>query len=84
MKKWRLCGCVNVDVYVSVEAETLEEAIEIAEDECRMEEYCNNTVGVDYWSADAVSDGDVCCSYEIEWEEQYCELEDEWEDDDDE
>lgn len=82
MRKWRLVGYANVDVSISVEAETLEEAIDMASSEVTMTEYCNGTVGVDYWSADRISDGDTCCGSEIEWQEEWCELEEEWEEED--
>lgn len=82
MQKWTLCGTVPVDVYVTVVAESLDEAIAMAEDEVGMTEYCNGTVGVDYWSSDAISDGDTNCSCEIEWIADYCELEEEWEEED--
>ena len=47
MATFRINGTTIVDVYVEVEAETLEEAIEKADDSCRHEEYTNGTMAVE-------------------------------------
>ena len=79
MRKWRLNGQVTLDVYVDVVAETLEEAIEIAEDDVSITEYCGAQVGVDYY-ADEEDEADlVDGGMGIEWNETYSELKEEWE-----
>lgn len=83
MRKWRLYGYVAVDVSVSVTAETVDEAIDLAESRVVVTEYCNGTVGVDYWN-DEIEDSDISCSDNISWNENYCELEEEWEEEDEE
>lgn len=75
MRKYRLNGTVTLDVYIDVVAESLEQAIEIAEDDVSITEYCGAQVGVDYWI-----DGGMG----IEWNETYSELVEEWEEDDEE
>ena len=85
MREWEIRGIVTLDVIVTVEAETLEEAIEIAEGDVSIEEYCGAQVGVDYGYADEVTDADLCDGgMGIEWHEEWCEFKGEFEVDDDE
>ena len=85
MKEWEIRGQVLLDVTVTVEAETLEEAIEIAEDDVRLEEYCGAQVGLDYGYAEEVTDADLCDGgINIDWHEEWCECTGEFEVDDDE
>lgn len=69
MAKFRVNGTTVVDIYVEVEADTLEEAIEKAEDSCSLEEYANGTMGVESYEYDV----DVCATGWIEWNEEYSE-----------
>lgn len=71
MAKFRVNGTTIVDIYVEVEADTLEEAIEKAEDSCTLEEYTNGTMGVESYEYDV----DVCANGWIEWHEDYSEME---------
>ena len=65
MKKWIVNGVVTVDVYVEVEAETLQEAMEYADSNVGMVTYANETVGADDYEGDAKIE--VFCSDNIEW-----------------
>lgn len=69
MATFRINGTTIVDVYVEIEADTLEEAIDKAEDTCRLEEYVNGCVGVENYEYDV----DMCASGWIEWHEEYSE-----------
>ena len=51
INRYRLCGTVMVDVYIDIDAPTLEDAIEYAENNVAIEEYANGTIGVeDAWN----------------------------------
>ena len=85
MREWEIRGIVTLDVIVTVEAETLEEAIEIAEGDVSIEEYCGAQVGLDYGYADEVTDGDLTYDEtDIEWHKEWCQQTGEFEVDDDE
>ena len=84
MKEWEIRGIVTLDVIVTVEAETLEEAMKIADGDVSIEEYCGGQVGVDYGYADEVTDADLCDGgMGIEWHEEWCRSIREWEEEDD-
>lgn len=72
MATFRINGTTIVDVYVEVEAETLEEAIEIADEHYHIEEYCNNTIGVEDNSYE-LPEGEIVSNGWIEWHEEYSE-----------
>ena len=72
LKTWKVNGVVMVDVYVEVMAETLEEAMQIVDDDVFMEEYANETVGADY-NADEINEIELVCCDCIEWHEEYSE-----------
>lgn len=83
MKQYELVGTVTCDVRIKVTAQSLEEAIELAEDGVSITEYCGGQVGVDYWgdefdAADMTEGG-----MGIEWSEEWSELVDTWEEEDD-
>ena len=85
MREWEVRGIVTLDVIVTVEAETLEEAMKIAEEDASIEEYCGAQVGVDYGYAESVTGADLCDGgMGIEWHEEWCELKDEWEEEEEE
>lgn len=69
MATFRINGTTIVDVYVEIEAETLEEAIEIADNICTLEEYNGGYVGVDSGGYDS----EMCANGWIEWHEEYSE-----------
>lgn len=68
MAKYEVRGTTTLDVYVFVEAESEDEAMEKVE-ECGFcpEEYCNETVGVTYSGDTDVSDVQVCATGWIEF-----------------
>lgn len=45
MNRYRIYGTVQVDVCVEIDAPTMEDAFEYAENNFRIEEYCGGTVG---------------------------------------
>ena len=72
INRYRLCGTVMVDVYIDIDAPTLEDAIEYAENNIAIEEYANGTIGVEDGGYN-FGDGEItCCDY-INWAEDYCE-----------
>ena len=73
INRYRVYGTVSVDVCVEVDAPTMEDAIAYAEDNYRMEEYSNGTVGIEDRDYN-FSDGEVTCCCEIEWQEDCSEL----------
>lgn len=89
INKYRICGTVMVDVTVEVDAPTLEDAINYVEDNYRMEEYANNTVGCEDGGYE-FEEAELTCCCDIEWCENYSELIEEnvttytdiWDDDD--
>ena len=84
MREWEIRGLVTLDVIVTVEAETLEEAIEIAEGDVSLEEYCGAQVGLDYGYADEVTEADLRDGgMDIEWHKEWCQQTGEFEVDDD-
>lgn len=67
MAKYEVRGTTTLDVYVFVEAESEDEALEKVEEfNFTPEEYCNETVGVTFCEGDdedgAVSDVCVCAT----------------------
>lgn len=76
LNRYRVCGTVTVDVYVEIEAKSLEDAIEYAEENFEMTEYANGSLGVEdgNWEFD---DGEVTCGDYIRWHEEYSTLEEE-------
>ena len=82
MQEWKINGTITMDVYVTVRAESLEEAMKIADDDVVIEEYVGAQAGVEY-CADEIYDADFCDGgMGIEWLKQYAELLDEWEEED--
>lgn len=73
MNRYRICGTVSVDVYAEIDAPTLEDAMEYAENNFHMEEYCNGTVGCED-SGYEFGEAEVTCCCDIDWEEAYSEL----------
>ena len=73
MNKYRIYGTVSVDVCVEVVAPTLEDAIEYAEDNYRMEEYCNGTVGCEDGGYE-FDDAELTCCCDVEWQNDSAEL----------
>ncbi len=67
MAQFRVHGTTVIDIYVTVEAETMEEAIEIAEDNVRMVEYCNETIGAETYGAETYGGAEVCENGYIDW-----------------
>ena len=81
VNRYRVYGAVTVDVYMEIDAPSIEEALEYAEDNCHIIEYANGTVGIeddDY----NFGDGEITCCCEVEWEEAYSEMVEEDVDDD--
>lgn len=72
MAKFRISATGYIDIDVVVEAETAKEALEIAEDNIRLETYSNDTVGVDYWDDD-IEEVEVSDSDYIDWNKAYIE-----------
>ena len=68
MAVWRVNGTTTIDVYVEVEAETLEEAIDICYSEVNLAEYCNNTLGVE-----SPYDAEISENGYIDWSEEWSE-----------
>ena len=65
INRYRLCGTVMVDVYIDIDAPTLEDAIEYAENNVAIEEYANGTIGVEDGGYN-FGDGEItCCDYII-------------------
>ena len=73
--KYKLNGTVTADVYVEVIADSMEEAIEYAEDNFRIEEYANGMIGVE--DDNYEYEGEVVCCDTITWYEEYSECEEE-------
>ena len=69
MAVWSVHGSVVMDIYAEVEADTIEEAIEICENDVRVTEYCDGTIGVDY-NDDCIEDVETDASGNwVSWEE---------------
>lgn len=73
MNRYRVCGTVSVDVYAEIDAPTLEDALEYARDNFRMEEYCNGSVGCEDGGYE-FGDAEVTCCCDIDWWDDYSEL----------
>lgn len=73
MAKFSVCGTMFVDVQVYVEADTLEDAIELASSDALAESYANETVGVEIYSDDIELVEVNADSSRIEWAEEWCE-----------
>ena len=73
MNRYRICGTVSIDVYAEIDAPTLEDAMAYAEDNFRMEEYCNGTVGCEDGNYE-FGEAEVACCCDIDWHEDYSEL----------
>ena len=73
INRYRVCGTVMVDVYMEIDAPTLEDAIEYASDNCCIEEYANGTIGVEDGSYN-FGEGEVTCGNYVDWDENYSEL----------
>lgn len=73
MNRYRVCGKVSVDVYVEIDAPTLEDAIEYAENNFHMEEYCGGTIGCEDGNYE-FGEGEVTCCCDIDWLDDYSEL----------
>ena len=73
MNRYRICGTVSIDVYAEIDAPTLEDAMAYAEDNFRMEEYCNGTVGCEDGNYE-FGEAEVTCCCDIDWHEDYSEL----------
>lgn len=71
--RYRIYGTVQVDVAVEIEAHSLEEAIEYAWDNYRMEEYTNGTVGCEDGSYE-FDDAELTCCCDVEWTEDGFEI----------
>lgn len=74
MAKFNVCGTMFVNVEVEVEAETLEEAMDIVSGDVYPESYVNETIGVEYGS-DAITSVvvDACGFNNIDWSEEWSE-----------
>ena len=73
MAKFRVNGTTVIDVYVTVEADSLEEAMEKVEDMgFYTEEYCNEAVGVAS-SEDDYEELEICSTDDITFNEEYSE-----------
>ena len=59
--RYRIYGTVQVDVMVEIEAHSLEEAMDYAWDNYRMEEYCNGTIGCEDGGYE-FDDAELTCS----------------------
>lgn len=68
MAMYRVCGATTINVYLDIEADSLEEAIELAEDNANLVEYCDGSLGIycDY-------DGNISENGWFEWYEEYSE-----------
>lgn len=73
MAIWRVSGTTVINVYVEVEAETLEEAIDICDSNIGLTEYCDGNIGVDSYYADEISDVEVSENGYIDWSEEWSE-----------
>ena len=73
INRYRIYGTVMVDVAVEVDAPTLEDAMNYVEDNYRMEEYANNTVGCEDGGYE-FNEAEVTCCCDVEWSEDYSEL----------
>lgn len=73
MNRYRVCGTVSVDIYAEIDAPTLEDALEYARDNFRMEEYCNGSVGCEDGGYE-FGDAEVTCCCDIDWYDDYSEL----------
>ncbi len=71
MAVWRVSGTTTINVYVEVEAETLEEAIDICDSNINLTEYCDGNIGVDSYYADEISDVEVSENGYIDWSEEW-------------
>lgn len=73
MNRYRVCGTVSVDIYAEIDAPTLEDALEYARDNFRMEEYCNGSIGCEDGGYE-FGDAEVTCCCDIDWWDDYSEL----------
>ena len=73
MNRYRICGTVSIDVYAEIDAPTFEDAMAYAEDNFRIEEYCNGTVGCEDGTYE-FGEAEVTCCCDINWHEDYSEL----------
>ena len=73
MNRYRICGTVSIDVYAEIDAPTFEDAMAYAEDNFRMEEYCNSTVGCEDGNYE-FGEAEVTCCCDIDWHEDCSEL----------
>lgn len=68
MAVWRVSGETVINVYVEVEAETLEEAIDMCWNEVKLTEYCDGTLGVE-----SPYDAEISDNGYIDWSEEWSE-----------
>lgn len=69
MAVYNVHGKVYMDIYVEVEAESIEDAIDICEGDISVNEYVNDTVGVEWGDCDIEEVQVAAWGNEIEWEE---------------
>ena len=73
MNRYRIYGTVQVDVCVEIDAPTMEDALEYAENNFRIEEYCGGTVGCEDRCYE-FGEGEVTCCCDIDWCDDCSEL----------
>jgi CRISPR/Cas system-associated protein Cas7 (RAMP superfamily) len=73
MNRYKIYGTVSVDVYAEIDAPTLEDALEYANDNFEIVEYCNGSVGCEDMSYE-FGDAEVTCCCDIDWCEDCSEL----------
>lgn len=68
MAIYNVNGTATIDVNLKIEADSLEEAMELAEDNFRLGEYCDGTIGLD-----CEYDGELVDNGWVEWNEEFSE-----------
>lgn len=75
MAKFAVYGTMMIDVEVIVEADSLDEAMDYADENVYSEEYCNDTVGLEV-NSDAderISVESLMANGYIDWGSEWCE-----------
>lgn len=70
MKKYKVCGTTTVNIYVEIEANSLEEAIEIADNEVGFIEFADGSIGLDCDYDGEITNRDW---YQFEWYSEFSE-----------
>ena len=68
MKKYKVCGATTINIYVEIEANSLEEAIEIADNEVRLTEFADGSIGLD-----SDYEGEITENDWFEWYDEFSE-----------